>query len=154
MMVLVIQSAFPSFLSFQKSWPSLISFLSFWPHSVIQVSFQNSVSIGMMLEWRMILGWSWLLSLAAAKTGKHFRNVSIWYFKTSLCPSTLNWRPDLSASHFFNWNPTSPELWAKPFSTFFTANYKKCQSTYVSNMWQLLHKHFWRFISSQVNFQR
>ena len=66
MMVLVIQSAFPSFLSFQKSWPSLISFLSFWPHSVIQVSFQNSVSIGMMLEWQMILGWSWILSLSEA----------------------------------------------------------------------------------------
>ena len=32
-----------------------------------------------------------------------------WYFKTSFWLSTPNWRPDLSARHFFRWNPTSPE---------------------------------------------
>ena len=45
------------------------------------------------------------------KQRKHFRNVSIWNFKSSFClPSNLNWRPDLVAGHFFTWNPASPSF--------------------------------------------
>ena len=96
----------------------LISSLSFQPHSVILVSFQNSISIGMMLEWRMILGWSWLLSLTKCTAWLWTRNVVIWDGKSFFSGSTQS-----QAWPFQSSIGTSRGFFHKIFSSSFFSNY-------------------------------
>ena len=64
-----------------------------------------------------------------------------WNLKNSFCLSTPNWRPDLSARHFFRWNPTSPEQ-----RLFVALQHLPNMCVCLIWLWQLAHNTYFWFI--------